>query len=150
MKTILNCIIFTTIAVMASATLATDNRAVEVAIFGTGPAVDLAAFDTVKQVVGHAVATGLVDNFTVKAYGIEGGFLACAQVAPHSKTLLPLVKQLRTIKPNPITTAYSVKTVPGCDDETTVCTEEAKLCPDGKTYVGRTGPNCEFASCPGE
>ena len=28
------------------------------------------------------------------------------------------------------------------------CTMEAKLCPDGKTYVGRTGPRCEFAACP--
>ncbi len=28
------------------------------------------------------------------------------------------------------------------------CTEEAKLCPDGSA-VGRTGPNCEFAPCPG-
>ncbi len=27
------------------------------------------------------------------------------------------------------------------------CTEEAKQCPDG-SYVGRTGPNCEFAQCP--
>ena len=27
------------------------------------------------------------------------------------------------------------------------CTQEAKICPDG-TSVGRTGPNCEFASCP--
>ena len=24
---------------------------------------------------------------------------------------------------------------------------EAKACPDG-SYVGRTGPNCEFAACP--
>ncbi len=28
-----------------------------------------------------------------------------------------------------------------------VCTMEAKLCPDG-SFVGRTGPNCEFAACP--
>jgi hypothetical protein len=28
-----------------------------------------------------------------------------------------------------------------------VCTMEAKLCPDG-SYVGRTGPNCEFSPCP--
>jgi len=28
------------------------------------------------------------------------------------------------------------------------CTQEARLCPDG-TAVGRTGPNCEFAPCPG-
>jgi len=27
------------------------------------------------------------------------------------------------------------------------CTMEAKLCPDG-SYVGRVGPNCEFAECP--
>lgn len=27
------------------------------------------------------------------------------------------------------------------------CTMEAKLCPDGST-VGRSGPNCEFATCP--
>lgn len=29
------------------------------------------------------------------------------------------------------------------------CTEEAKLCSDGSA-VGRTGPNCEFAPCPGD
>lgn len=29
------------------------------------------------------------------------------------------------------------------------CTQEAKICPDGSS-VGRTGPNCEFAACPGE
>ncbi len=28
------------------------------------------------------------------------------------------------------------------------CTMEAKLCPDGSA-VGRSGPNCEFAPCPG-
>src|SRR3989344_4414359 len=27
------------------------------------------------------------------------------------------------------------------------CTMEAKQCPDG-SYVGRSGPNCEFAECP--
>lgn len=27
------------------------------------------------------------------------------------------------------------------------CTQEAKICPDGSS-VGRTGSNCEFASCP--
>lgn len=30
-----------------------------------------------------------------------------------------------------------------------VCTMEAKLCPDGSA-VGRSGPKCEFAPCPGE
>ncbi len=36
----------------------------------------------------------------------------------------------RTIAPDPV-----------------MCTQEAKECPDG-SYVGRTGPNCEFAACP--
>lgn len=31
--------------------------------------------------------------------------------------------------------------------EVTVCTQEAKICPDGSA-VGRTGPHCEFAECP--
>jgi hypothetical protein len=35
--------------------------------------------------------------------------------------------------------------VPGSDD--IACTLEARQCPDG-SYVGRSGPNCEFAPCP--
>ncbi len=33
------------------------------------------------------------------------------------------------------------------DLEQVYCTQEAMLCPDG-SYVGRAGPNCEFAECP--
>lgn len=33
------------------------------------------------------------------------------------------------------------------DGEQVMCTMEAKMCPDG-SYVGRQGPNCEFAACP--
>lgn len=32
-------------------------------------------------------------------------------------------------------------------NETVACTMEAKMCPDG-SYVGRTGPKCEFETCP--
>lgn len=34
-------------------------------------------------------------------------------------------------------------------EEPVACTMEAKMCPDGSA-VGRTGPRCEFAACPGE
>lgn len=34
------------------------------------------------------------------------------------------------------------------DPEPVMCTQEAKMCPDGSA-VGRTGPQCEFAPCPG-
>jgi len=33
--------------------------------------------------------------------------------------------------------------------DSVACTMEAKLCPDGSA-VGRSGPRCEFAPCPGE
>lgn len=33
--------------------------------------------------------------------------------------------------------------------ESVICTADAKICPDG-SGVGRVGPNCEFAACPGE
>lgn len=38
---------------------------------------------------------------------------------------------------------------PAAQAESVMCTMDAKLCPDGSS-VGRTGPNCEFAPCPGE
>ncbi len=37
----------------------------------------------------------------------------------------------------------------GKTEKPIACTEEAKICWDGSA-VGRTGPNCEFASCPEE
>jgi len=33
------------------------------------------------------------------------------------------------------------------EEEPVACTMDAKLCPDG-SYVGRSGPNCEFEECP--
>lgn len=42
---------------------------------------------------------------------------------------------------------YSIWQLLPAGPEQVVCTQEAKLCPDG-SYVGRSGPNCEFAACP--
>lgn len=39
--------------------------------------------------------------------------------------------------------------LPPSDDTMIACTMDAKLCSDGSA-VGRQGPNCEFAPCPGE
>lgn len=49
------------------------------------------------------------------------------------------------------TAACAEKAAPPADDGAgqVMCTMEAKICPDG-TGVGRTGPKCEFAPCPGE
>lgn len=37
--------------------------------------------------------------------------------------------------------------VKGKDDDDVMCTQEVKMCSDG-SYVGRSGPRCEFAPCP--
>lgn len=37
---------------------------------------------------------------------------------------------------------------PGSEEQV-FCTMDAKICPDGSA-VGRQGPDCEFAACPGE
>ena len=42
-----------------------------------------------------------------------------------------------------------VTPTPAPIQEGVACTMDALLCPDG-SYVGRSGPNCEFTKCPGE
>lgn len=49
-------------------------------------------------------------------------------------------------------TAISVTPIqpePTVSAEFVACTMDAKSCPDG-SFVGRSGPKCEFAPCPGE
>ena len=55
----------------------------------------------------------------------------------------PVVTHPIQVQPAPVPVAPEQPTEPKA------CTMEAKLCPDG-SYVSRTGPNCEFAKCPGE
>jgi hypothetical protein len=43
-----------------------------------------------------------------------------------------------------------LKPTPVPPNDGVACTMEAKLCPNGVTHVGRTGPNCEFEKCPDE
>ena len=140
-------IIFAIMMLMMSASAFAQKTAVEISIGGIGSAVDAAAFETVQQVIGHAVANGIVEKFIVKGYGIEGGFSACAQASAKTKGFAAFVKQLRAITPNPDTTAYLVNPVASCIEEVVFCTQDAKLCPDG-SYVSRIAPSCAFAPCP--
>ena len=59
-------------------------------------------------------------------------------------TTQPSLAQSMYVQYDKATNMISIK-----PSEAVFCTMEAKLCPDG-SYVGRTGPNCEFAPCPGE
>lgn len=51
--------------------------------------------------------------------------------------------------PTPVPTNQEPVTETETGPEGVVCTMEAKICPDGSS-VGRSGPKCEFAACPGE
>lgn len=42
---------------------------------------------------------------------------------------------------------YEDPVPPKSDEPMVACTMDARECPDG-SYVGRVGPNCEFAPCP--
>lgn len=92
------------------------NQAVEISIFGIGPPVDPKAYKKLRLLIGNAIAGGVLDKFIVRGYGIEGGFSACVEAgrfAPENR-FANFVKQLKSIRANPKTTAYSVAPVESC------------------------------------
>ena len=109
-KKIIPILLFTLTAATANAA----NRAVEININGIGPGVDAAAFATVKQVIGSAIANGTVDRFELYGYAKEGGYSACAQASPFTLNIANLIQQLRSIRPNPSTTSYYVTPTTTC------------------------------------
>ena len=56
-------------------------------------------------------------------------------------------KNQQTPPPQTQTTPTPSKPEPKPEPEPVFCTMDAKQCPDG-SYVGRTGPKCEFTACP--
>lgn len=56
------------------------------------------------------------------------------------------VRESSDVSPVPPSPAPG-STAPG---EPVACQMDARICPDGVTVVGRTGPRCEFQACPGE
>ena len=97
--------------------IAQTNRAIEISIFGIGPAVDAGAVRNVRRVIGRAVSRGIIDNYITYGYGIEGGSSSCIQLSrfEDDKSLQQLESELLQIQPNPATTSYNVKTVVTCN-----------------------------------
>ncbi len=62
------------------------------------------------------------------------------------RTTSPSSHTTSTVQTGTSSTTTTTTTVH--EGETTVCTMEARQCPDG-SYVGRSGPQCAFAPCPG-
>lgn len=99
--------------------LAQTPRALEISIFGIGPAVDLQALEAVRSVIASAITKGVVDTYITYGYGIEGGTASCIQLSPYedSEKLLQLQSELLQIQPNRETTSYDVKAVAACTQQ---------------------------------
>jgi hypothetical protein len=97
----------------ASAASAQEARAVEVGIFGVGPAVDGEAFAQVRSIIARSVADNDVMKFIVTGVGIEGGYAACVELkdpaAAHG-----LLTKLRRVRTDPSTTSYEVTPAASC------------------------------------
>lgn len=151
------CLLTGWIALSMSAPILAENRAVNIHIGSIGGALDNAAVRSVRQLMGHAVASSTVDRFivsspsTVSALPIEGGLSACAEAGFGVKKARfdAFIQELRSIHPKPGTFYRVARTASCSDDGNVACTQDAQLCSDGSS-VGRIPPSCNFAPCPGK
>jgi heat shock protein HslJ len=97
----------------------TTSRALTIRIFGMGSAVDSQAVKAVRDVIGTAVTKGVIDTYVTYGYGIEGGSSFCIQLSPYedATSLVQLERKLLQIQPNRETTAYEVKRVAACGQQ---------------------------------
>lgn len=81
----------------------------------------------------------------VPVAGMAGFWLGQQSAVPPTTDVPIAVTPLPNTTPtSPVSSAQPTQP----SDDQVVCTLDALECPDG-TYVGRTGPNCEFV-CPAE
>lgn len=97
----------------SASTFAQEMQAVQIDIFGIGPAVDERAFRQVRTLIGREIIDNDVTQFIVSGFGAEGGFAACVELRTASEAR-DLAARLRRIRPNPETTSYNVRLVQSC------------------------------------
>jgi hypothetical protein len=160
-------ILFTGVFVLiCSVPVFAGSNAVNVSIGSNGAGDVSPSVGTVRQLLGHAVGSGVVDNLIVRSpqsggpIPIEGGLDVCAEsgvtdsVQDLDAPPLPgagnefdlLIKQLRSIRPES-GVFLNIRPAVSCDDDPIVCAQDVKECPDG-SFVGRQSPSCNFAACP--
>ena len=113
-----------------------------------GPKTDL--FDLIADVFGDKINPGRRQVQYKKGFSqlilliVAGVIVAVAGVyfALNRETAPPVSIPAPAPSPSPLPAP-----TPGPAPAPIACTQEAKQCTDG-TYVGRTGPDCEFAECP--
>ncbi len=149
------------------------DRAVKISIGSNGAGNVGATIASVRQIVGHALGSGVVDKFVVTfpveggAIPIEGGLSACAEagfgiVKNDSQDELPigfpeagvknkfeaLVKQLRSIQAG-TGVSFSIKLVKSCGisiepEDTLICGGIAGIsCPNSLICIDDPSDNCD-------
>lgn len=91
------------------------------------------------RITGDGIRESEGEKFTIAIYKLGNNAIKMSTISIDPNVLQNFGQILSTFKFTGPTASPSAKPV--------ACTQEAKLCPNG-TYVGRTGPNCEFAPCP--
>jgi hypothetical protein len=82
-------------------------------------------------------------GFSKNLLFVVGGLLLLILIGVGSY-YLGTIQEVKTDTKSTTTTSP----LPSSVEQGVICTMDAKICPDGSS-VGRTGPNCEFAECPG-
>jgi hypothetical protein len=106
-----------------------------------------------KLVILILIITGITD-IVISFYGSpnipksRNPFMTVTNTpTPRQSTPTPFVPPLQLTPTTKVTqspTPSKTLNLP----QAKVCPMDAKLCPDGKTFVGRDGPNCAFVACP--
>jgi branched-chain amino acid transport system substrate-binding protein len=103
-------------------------------------------FDKKGDIVGPGY---VVYKWSKGKYAERSGTLLATEPAPGTVSTSATGPQSLTPPENSVPMPFPEVIVPSSGEPGKPCTMEAKICPDG-SGVGRTGPNCEFAPCPGE
>lgn len=128
--------------------IAQTPRALEISIFGIGPAVDAEAVSAVRRVIGNAVSRGVVDTYITYGYGIEGGSASCIQLSrfEDSSSLVQLERELSRIQPNRETTSYEVRAVAACRQASTSPTQVSEQLTNSEWVLEDLGGTAAIAN----
>ncbi|MFN6487794.1 MULTISPECIES: hypothetical protein [unclassified Nostoc] len=117
----LTCFMIVGAVLSISAPAFAQSRAVNISIGSTGGSLDNAALRTIRQVIGFAVGTNIVDKFIVYSpkvgspIPIEGGLSACAEASfsTSATAFNAFIQELRSINPKS-GTFYNVELTKSC------------------------------------
>lgn len=108
-------------ALLLSAPVFAENRAVTIDMVSNGGALDNAALHAVRKTIGHAISNNTVDTFIVYSPRTggplfrEGGLSACAEAGfgTSAKSFAAFIQQLHAIHPKS-GTSFNVEAVARC------------------------------------